>query len=155
MFILLPENLRAVPRSFRMVTTSIKGWPAGERGVRKMTQIVCVLTNEIKQKKKVRKWACNATTTTVSFICMTITIHNCKSVESMIMTVIQLSRYNCNKNERVISICLSFQSTTRWTQLTEGLHRDHLNSLIVISNFYAIIFEYHQFLFQFWKGISL
>ena len=44
------------------------------------------LTNSSLAKKKVRKWACNATTTTVSFICMTITIHNCKSVESMIMT---------------------------------------------------------------------
>ena len=102
---LLPENLQAVPRSCRMVTTWIKGWPAGERGVTKMTQIVCVLSNGIKQQnhsqtvvwqKKVRKWACNATTTTVSFICMTITIHHCKSVESMIITVIQLSRYNCN-----------------------------------------------------------
>ena len=26
---------------------------------------------------------------------------------------------------------------------------------MVISNFYAIIFEYHQFLFQFWKEIGL
>ena len=25
----------------------------------------------------------------------------------------------------------------------------------MISNFHAIIFEYHQFLFQFWKGICL
>ena len=28
-------------------------------------------------------------------------------------------------------------------------------SSVVISNFRAIIFEFHQFLFQFWKGICL
>ena len=36
------------------------------------------------------------TTTTVSFICMTITIQHCKSVENMIITVIWLSGYNFN-----------------------------------------------------------
>ena len=33
-------------------------------------------------------------TTTVSFICMTITIQHCKSIESMIITVFWLSGYN-------------------------------------------------------------
>ena len=36
------------------------------------------------------------TTTTVSFVGMTITIKDCKSVESMTITVIYLSGYNWN-----------------------------------------------------------
>ena len=85
---------------------------------------------------------------------MTITILYYKSVESMIITVISISGYNCNIDiyHNIYPIVQKGSNQfvshfkARWDE--HYSYTNHTNSLVVISNFNAIIFEHHQFLFQ-------